>query len=47
MRAVPFGSTQLEVEEGGLTVEALTCPGWGRGYYRWFRSALTVFIDVK
>jgi uncharacterized protein (TIGR02058 family) len=47
MKAVPFGSTQLEVEEGGLTVRGLNLPLLGDGDTIVVAvAALTVYIDM-
>ncbi|HWQ74569.1 MAG TPA: Lin0512 family protein [Syntrophomonas sp.] len=47
LNAVPFGSTQLEVEEGGLTVRGLNLPMLGEGDTIVVAvAALTVYIDV-
>ena len=47
LKAVPFGSTKLEVVEGGLTVKGLDLPMLGEGDTIVVAvAALTVYIDL-
>lgn len=47
LKAVPFGSTKLEVEEGGLTVKGLDLPMLGEGDTIVVAvAALTVYVDI-
>lgn len=48
LKAVPFGSTRLEVVPGGLTVRGLELPELGEGDNIVVAvAALTVYVDVK
>lgn len=48
LKAVPFGSTHLEVEPGGLAVRGLELPELGEGdTIVVVVAALTVYVDVK
>jgi len=47
LRAVPFGTTQLEVVEGGLTVRGLSLPELGEGETIVVAvAALTVYVNT-
>lgn len=47
LRAVPFGSTQLEVVQGGLTVQGLNLPELGEGDTIVVAvAALTVYVET-
>ncbi len=47
LKAVPFGSTKLEVVEGGLSVRGLHVPELGEGDTIVVAvAALTVYVDV-
>ncbi|HWP97808.1 MAG TPA: Lin0512 family protein [Syntrophomonadaceae bacterium] len=47
LRAVPFGSTQLEVVQGGLTVRGLDLPELGEGDTIVVAiAALTVYVNI-
>ncbi len=48
LKAVPFGSTHLEVEPGGLAVRGLELPELGEGdTIVVVVAALTVYVDIQ